>query len=208
MQIIYQGKTKASQPRGFEFPRGFAVTQNPKHYSNELQTLNLIEKIIQPYVAMKQKEFNLLPTQKALLIWDVFKGQKTKKVLSKLTLKNIEVVNVPANMTHFFQPLDLTVNRDAKKFMKDQFTFWYLVNVQSQLDSELPLEDVDVDLRLSVIKPIHATWLVSLYNNLSSSEGKLSIAKGWKKARIRDVVIGTRELPPEDPYEDISINDV
>ena len=82
---------------------------------------------------MKPKELNLLPTQKALLIWDVFKGQKTEKVLSKLTSKNIEVINVPANMTHFFQPLDLTVDRDAKKFMKDQFTSWYSVNVQSQL---------------------------------------------------------------------------
>ena len=107
MQIIYQGKTKASQPRGFEFPHGFAVTQNPKHYSNELETLNLIEKIIQPYVAMKRKELNLLPTQKTLLIWDVFKGQKTEKVVSKLTSKNIEVVNVPANMTHFFFSLSI-----------------------------------------------------------------------------------------------------
>ena len=147
---------------------------------------------------MKRKELNLLPTQKALLIRDVFKGQKTEKVLSKLTSKIIEVVNVPANMTHFFQPLDLTVNRDAKKFMKDQFTSWYSANVQSQFDSEVPLEDVDVDLRLSVIKPIHATWLVSLYKHLSSSEGKLSIAKGRKKAGITDVVIGTKELPPED----------
>ena len=55
MQIIYLGKTKANQPRGLEFPRGFALAQNPKHYSNELETLTLIEKIIEPYVAMKQK---------------------------------------------------------------------------------------------------------------------------------------------------------
>ena len=48
MQIIYQGKTTASQLRGFDFPRGFAVTQNPTHYSNELETLNLLENIIQP----------------------------------------------------------------------------------------------------------------------------------------------------------------
>ena len=68
MQIIYQGKTQASQPRGFDFPRGFAVTQNPKHYSNELEALNLLENIIQPYVALKRKELNLQPTQKALLI--------------------------------------------------------------------------------------------------------------------------------------------
>ena len=80
--------------------------------------------------------------------------------------------------------------------MKDQFTSWYSANVQSQFDSEVPLEDVDVDLRLSVIKPIHATWLVSLYKHLSSSEGKLSIAKGWKKAGITDVVIGTKGTSP------------
>ena len=48
MQIIYQGKTKESQPRSFDFPRGFVVTQNPKHYSNELETLNLLDNIIQP----------------------------------------------------------------------------------------------------------------------------------------------------------------
>jgi len=39
MQVIYQGKTSASQPRGFKFPRGFAISQNPKHYSNEDETL-------------------------------------------------------------------------------------------------------------------------------------------------------------------------
>ena len=202
MQIIYQGKTKASQPRGFDFPRGFVVTQNPKHYSNELETLNLLDNIIQPYVVLKRKELNLPATQKALLIWDVFKGQKTGKVLSKLAAMNIEVVSVPANMTHFFQPLDLTVNREAKKFMKDQFTAWYSAQIHTQLDSGVPLDDVYVDMRLSVLKPIHATWLVSMFNHLSSSEGRISIAKGWKKAGISEVIDG-KELPPEDPFEDL-----
>ena len=202
MQIIYQGKTKASQPRGFDFPCGFVVTQNPKHYSNELETLNLLDNIIQPYVVLKRKELNLPATQKALLIWDVFKGQKTGKVLSKLAAMNIEVVSVPANMTHFFQPLDLTVNREAKKFMKDQFTAWYSAQIHTQLDSGVPLDDVDVDMRRSVLKPIHATWLVSMFNHLSSSEGRISIAKGWKKAGISEVIDG-KELPPEDPFEDL-----
>ena len=31
MQIIYGGKTKASLPRGFVFPKGFSLSQNPKH---------------------------------------------------------------------------------------------------------------------------------------------------------------------------------
>lgn len=74
MQIIYQGKTKESQPGSFDFPRGFVVTQNPKHYSNELETLNLLDNIIQPYVVLKRKELNLPATQTALLILDIFKG--------------------------------------------------------------------------------------------------------------------------------------
>ena len=39
MQIIYSGTTKASQPRNFVFPKGFYVTQNKKHWSNENETL-------------------------------------------------------------------------------------------------------------------------------------------------------------------------
>ena len=63
----------------------------------------------------------------------------------------------------------------------------------------------DVDLRLSVLKPIHATWIVSMYNQLSSSEGRQSIAKGWKKAGVTDVVSGSKKLPPEDPFEDLDV---
>ena len=48
MQVIYQGKTTASQPRGFKFPKGFTISQNPKHYSNEHETLTLIDKVIAP----------------------------------------------------------------------------------------------------------------------------------------------------------------
>ena len=63
MQIIYQGKTIASQPRNFQFPKGFLVSQNPKHYSNEMETLSLIDKVIKPYVDLKRKELKLQPTQ-------------------------------------------------------------------------------------------------------------------------------------------------
>ena len=98
---------------------------------------------------------------------------------------------------------DLTVNREAKKVMKDQFTSWYLAQIQSQQDSGVILDDVD--LRLSVLKPINATWIVSMYNHLSSSEGRQSIAKGWKKAGVTDVVSGSKKLPPEDPFEDLDV---
>ncbi len=47
-----------------------------------------------------------------MLIWDAFKGQTTDTVNSTL---DIVCVPVPANMTHFFQPLDLTVNGSLSK---------------------------------------------------------------------------------------------
>ena len=46
-------------PRGFKFPDGFCLTQNPKHWSNKKETLKLINKVINPYVVRKRAELQL-----------------------------------------------------------------------------------------------------------------------------------------------------
>ena len=56
--------------------------------------------------------------QKALAIMNVFTRQITSEVLDSYKSYNICVVNVPAIMTKYYQPLDLTVNREAKRFLK------------------------------------------------------------------------------------------
>jgi len=38
--------------------------------------------------------------------------------------------------------------------------------------------------------------MVSLYNRLTSSDGKLYAAKGWKKPGITGVINGESALPP------------
>ena len=45
-------------------------------------------------------------------------------------------------MTHFFQPLDLTVNGSGKQFMKKEFVTYYSDAVKQQLESGTKLEDV------------------------------------------------------------------
>ena len=201
MQVIYSGKTKASLPRGFTFPTGFCLAQNPKHWSNEQETLKLIQEVISPYVVKKRAELELAEDQKALLVWDVFRGQMTDRVKGKLDSLNVECVYVPANMTHFFQPLDLTVNGAGKKLMRKHFVTYYSQTVKQQLDSGVQLDDVEVDIRLSVIKPLHAQWLVNVYNFFTGTgKGKAIIAKGWKKAGIAGLLDGSTILPPEDPF--------
>ena len=71
--------------------------------------------------------------QPVLLIIDVFRGQMTQPVLDMLKENSIFLVRVPANMTHLYQPLDLTVNRSAKAFFKRKFTEWYSNQIQRAL---------------------------------------------------------------------------
>ena len=63
-----------------------------------------------------------------------------------------------------------------------------------------PLEDVDVDFRLTVIKPLHAQWLVDMFNSFTTQKGAEVITKGWKKAGIVGILDGTIVLPSEDPF--------
>ena len=77
---------------------------NPQHWSNEQETLKLIDEVVNQYVVKKKSELKLAETQKALMVWDAFKGQKTEALEQKLTSYNVELVTVPPNMTHFFSP--------------------------------------------------------------------------------------------------------
>jgi len=66
------------------------------------------------------------------------------------------------------------------------------------------LEDVDVKLRLSTLKPIHAGWIVDFYNYITSEEGRKVVESGWQAAGIADAVwLGLKALPSLDPFHDI-----
>ena len=42
------------------------------------------------------------------------------------------------------------------------------------------MEEVDLELRLSTLKPLQAGWLVDFYNHIKSADGKDIISSGWK----------------------------
>jgi len=56
------------------------------------------------------------------------------------------------------------------------------------VDSKVNFENVNVERKLSVLKPIHATWLVEMYNFFASAKGRVHVLKGWEKAGIKGVV--------------------
>jgi len=58
---------------------------------------------------------------------------------------------------------------------------------------------MDVSTKLSVMKPIHARWLVGLYGYLRNKPDV--VRKGFEMAGIVEAV--TNVLEPEDPFEDL-----
>ena len=83
----------------------------------------MIEHII-PYVQKQRNTLKLDSEYPAMLLMNVFKGQRTDPVKEILKRKNIILQKVPANLTYLFQALDVQgrPNGYAKRFMKKKFT--------------------------------------------------------------------------------------
>ena len=90
-----------------QFPSSFSFSFNPKHSSNEEESIKVLNDIITPYVAKEREKLGLNEVQATLLIMNVFKGQMTDPVLKVLSNNNILLQNVPANFIYLFQPLDV-----------------------------------------------------------------------------------------------------
>ena len=109
-------------------------------------------------------------------------------VKQKMKGNHILFARVPTNMASIFQLLDLTVNDSFKSLMKIKFTEWYSKEIGKQLEENIPIEGIETKLNISVLKPLHASWLMEAYNHVTSSAGREIIANGWKSAGITEAV--------------------
>ena len=129
----------------------------------------------------------------------------TSDVLNLLRDNNILLTNVPPSMTKFYQTLDLTVNGSAKRFMARNFNDWYTEQVSAQLDKGVNIDKIDIKLRFSLMKLLHAVWLVDFYNQMISGEEKKVIDSGWTSSGIKDAIaLGLDSMFSIDPFHDIS----
>ena len=199
MQLIYQGKTARCLPREIEFPDGFNVCYTENHWSNEEKVSELLQEVIFPFIASKKVEHGLAADQKALLIFDVFRAHKTEIVLHLMEQNSCEVVFVPANMKHHFQPLDFTINGVAKKFITTKFEEWYAKEITQQINAGVDVYSIEIKTTLSVLKAVHARWLIGLYDHLRKQSDL--IQKGFDVSGITAAIASNIE--PEDPFLDL-----
>ena len=106
--------------------------------------IQYIKEVIVPYIRARQ-DILKDEEQTALAIFDCFKGQVTNNVIDMLEEHNIQSVIVPGGCTDRLQPLDLSVNRSAKAFLRSQFQEWYSQQISNQLDTQdKELEAIDL----------------------------------------------------------------
>ena len=102
----------------YEFPEKWSIAN---HWCNEDNMELYIHNIILPYLSETRSKLKLSPDHPALLLFDNFKGQCTKKLLRLLDSSNVSVILIPANCTDRLQPLDLSINKATKEFCAKHF---------------------------------------------------------------------------------------
>ena len=105
-----------------------------------------------PYVTQKRSELGLSSNHHSLVIFDRFKYRYTEVALKTLEDNNIDVLLVPANCTDRLQPLDISVNKVIKDFLRGEFQSWYADQVKIQL------QNVRTNLDVNLVKPLGVTW--------------------------------------------------
>ena len=78
---------------------------------------------------------------------------------------NVYTAFVPANCSGELQPLDLSVNKPVKDFLRAKFQDWYANEILGSYEGELAggstLEPVKFPM--SRMKPLGAQWLIQMY---------------------------------------------
>ena len=88
--------------------------------------------------------------------------------------------------------------------MKIKLTDWYASQITLAMEEGKELESIEIPLNLSNIKSLHATWLIEMYNERTSDEGRKVCLKGWEVSGIKAAVKqGLSKLPCLDPFSDI-----
>ena len=165
MQLIYQGKTKRCLPK-HKFPEGFNVTMTKNHWSNTEKAEEYFKETLFPLMEKIKQEEGLLPQQKSLVIMDNFKGQDNEQVKELLQEKECLFRVVPHNMTPWFQPLDVSVNKPSKAFMSGKFNGWFADEISLQLSRGVDPAYIKVSTTLTRLKSLHAKWIEDLYIHL------------------------------------------
>ncbi|CAI9715922.1 Hypothetical predicted protein [Octopus vulgaris] len=185
-QLIYQRKTD-SRHSSFKFTKDWNITHSKNHWTTVHTTVIYIENILGLYFEDQREKLNLPLAQKDLVLLDIFKVHQTETVKPVLKSQGLEFFfYILASYTSELQHLYISGNHFHKQQLKQKFTSWYADEVTSQLNSGKSVHNVNVDLKLSIVKPLHVKWVLSSFD--CSSKQKNILLQGWNDTGILNFV--------------------
>ena len=78
----------------------------------------------------------------------------------------------------------ISANKPAKEFLHSKFQAWYADKIASQLEEARVIEPVN--LKLSIMKPIGAKWMIQLFDYFKTKPE--IIKNGFKEAGIMQIL--------------------
>ena len=98
------------------------------------------------------------------------------------------------NSTNLLQPMDLSVNKPAKDFLRQRFQEWYADQLMEQIEGEDDIDGAEnspVSLSMPVLKEIGAKWMVEMAEHVS--DNPQYIRNGFQRAIITGTLSGAEE---------------
>ena len=99
-----------------------------------------------------------------LALIEVFASHWCKSVVQVQDKNNIICCFKPASCTGELQPMDLTISQVLRLELKASFAQSYAGLVKEQLRDGVELENSKPDLSVSILKPLHAHWLIEAFS--------------------------------------------
>ena len=90
----------------------------------------------------------------------------TQRVTQIFEKNNIHSVLITAAFRGELQPMDISVNRVVKSFIRTKFSEWYAEQVTELFYND---DDNPVDLSTARMKCLGAQWMVALYEHLTDN---------------------------------------
>ncbi len=98
-----------------EIPENVRVIVNDNGTMDTARMIEYNKLIVKPYLNGK----------KGCLILDSFGAHCTEAVVADLKKINVESMTIPGGFTSYLQPLDVSINKPFKEFMREEWNDWF-----------------------------------------------------------------------------------
>ena len=169
LQIIYTGKTPLCEAKAGTYPSDWHITHTESHWSNSASKLAYLQNVMKPFIDAQRKQHEYPSDTKALVLLDYHESNLGKDIHAYFESQNWCYKLVPASCTDFCQPMDLSVNRVFKQYLRQQWTTWHGQQLMMQLKQGIPMKEIKIDATLTYLKPIHAGCVITAWKKLKKN---------------------------------------